>query len=176
MVRGSKREGVEGQRSRWAFHLTIKWGKLPLHQFLTLWPHTESEQGLGFWRNRWKSPQYTWIRCATFFHYTCTFIHIKYITLSEIERWDGSVGIAIGYGLEVRGFITSKGKVFLFFAMPQTGPDTHTAFYSMGTVSSFSWGKAYTSCDTTHLHLVPSSVMVELYRHCRVHLNGVMLN
>jgi hypothetical protein len=56
---------------------------------------------------------------------------------------DGSVGIALGYGLDDRGsrvrFPAGAGNFSLYH---QNGSGAHPASYSMGSGGSFPWGKA----------------------------------
>jgi hypothetical protein len=54
---------------------------------------------------------------------------------------DSSVGIAMGYGLNGRGSIPDRGKVFSSHNV-QTGPGTHPPSYTMGTGGFLPGGKA----------------------------------
>jgi hypothetical protein len=59
------------------------------------------------------------------------------------ENCDGSVGIALGYGLDVRGskvwFLVGSGNFSLHHRV-QNGSGAHPASYPMGTGDSFFWG------------------------------------
>jgi hypothetical protein len=50
---------------------------------------------------------------------------------------DSSVCIETGYGLDARGSIPSRDKIFL-----QTGSEAHTTPYTMGNGCAFPGGKA----------------------------------
>jgi hypothetical protein len=59
------------------------------------------------------------------------------------ETRDSSVGIALGYGLDDRGFEYRWGLgVFPFIAASQTGSGALQASYQVGTGGSFPRGKA----------------------------------
>jgi hypothetical protein len=55
---------------------------------------------------------------------------------------DSSVGIATDYGIDARGLILDKGKIFSFCTLVQTGSGAHSATYLMGTRGCFRGGKA----------------------------------
>jgi hypothetical protein len=89
--------------------------------------------------------------------------------LATEESRDSSVGVALGYGLDVRGsrarFLAEAGN-FSLHHRAQNGSGVHPASYPMGTGSSFLGGKAsWREAD----HLPPSSAevkeCVELYLH-----------
>jgi hypothetical protein len=65
--------------------------------------------------------------------------------LGTIERCDGSVGIALGYGLDYRGsrvrFPAEAGN-FSLHHLVQNGSGVHPASYPMGNRHSFPGGKA----------------------------------
>jgi hypothetical protein len=62
--------------------------------------------------------------------------------MSWSRRRDSLVGIATGYGLNVRGSILGKGKWFYVFHSIQTGSGAHQASYTMNTGGSFLGRKA----------------------------------
>jgi hypothetical protein len=58
---------------------------------------------------------------------------------------DGSVGIALGYGLDDRGSrvrFPAGARNFSLHHRVQSGSGAHPASYPMGTRGSFPWGKA----------------------------------
>jgi hypothetical protein len=68
-------------------------------------------------------------------------IHKVSSLLRYRRSWDVSVGIATGYGLDCR--VSSPGMTdFSLLHSVQTGSVAHPAYYPMGTVGSFLWGKA----------------------------------
>jgi hypothetical protein len=91
----------------------------------------------------------------------------------------GSVGIALGCGLNDRGsrvrFPAGAGTFSLHHRV-QNGSGAHPASYPMGTTGSFPGVKAAGSSD----HSPPSSAevieCVELYLHSPIRLHGVVLS
>jgi hypothetical protein len=80
------------------------------------------------------------------------------------QRSRYSDGLCAGWPV----FDSRQGHDFSLLHNVQTGSGTHPASYPIGTVCSFSGGKAASGRGvnlTTHLHLVPRSSMVELYLH-----------
>jgi hypothetical protein len=70
--------------------------------------------------------------------------------------------------MEDRGSIPGRGI--------QTGPEVHPASYPMGTGDSFPCGELQFVHVTTHLQLLSSTGMLELYLHSPMCLHGVMLD
>jgi hypothetical protein len=59
-----------------------------------------------------------------------------------MESWGSSVGIAIGYGLGLRGFDFRQKKYLSLLCSIQTGSGTHPASYLMGTEGTLLGSKA----------------------------------
>jgi hypothetical protein len=84
------------------------------------------------------------------------------------------VGIVMGYGLGGRGSI--PGRDNRFFSTPQH-PAPAPSLLSNGYRRLYPWGVKRPGVElTTHLHLVPSSRIVELYLHSPIRLDGTVLN
>jgi hypothetical protein len=70
----------------------------------------------------------------------------KSVTISEIFKFqfsqDSSVGIAMGYVIEVRGSILGSTNHFFLLYSIQTGSGAHPGSYPMGTGSSIPGAKA----------------------------------
>jgi hypothetical protein len=69
----------------------------------------------------------------------------KVIVLYHIMSRDSSVGIALGYGLDDRGFrvqFPARAGNFSLHHRIQNGSGAHPAFYPMGTRGYFPGGKA----------------------------------
>jgi hypothetical protein len=85
-----------------------------------------------------------------------------YISVFLHQSRDSSLGIATGYGLDGRGSVPVRGKIFLFSIAP--GPalepiQSHIQWIPVA-VSPGQSGRGVKL--TTYLHLVPRSRMVEL--------------
>jgi hypothetical protein len=90
--------------------------------------------------------------------------------IGEVKSRDGSVGIALGYGLDDRGsrfrLPVEAGNFSLHYRV-QNGSGAHSASYPKGTRGSFLWGikRPGREADTS----LPSSAVVkervELYLH-----------
>jgi hypothetical protein len=90
--------------------------------------------------------------------------------------WDRSVSIGTAYGLDGWGSISGRGK--RFFSTPQHtdrlwGPPK---LLSNGYLGRFPqrWSGLGMKL-TTHLHLVPRSIMTDLHLHSAIHLHGVVI-
>jgi hypothetical protein len=96
--------------------------------------------------------------------------------MSFWKSWDSIVGITKGDGLDGRGSISWKDKIFLFSiaSRPAVGPTQPPIQWVPWALSP--GGKRQGVKLTTHLHLVPRSRMVELYLHSPVCLYGIVLN
>jgi hypothetical protein len=68
------------------------------------------------------------------------------------------------------GSIPGRGKIF-FLHRVQTGSGAHPASYGIGGRESSRGVKL-----TLHLHLVPRSILVEIYRRSPILLHGAVLN
>jgi hypothetical protein len=88
---------------------------------------------------------------------------------------DSSVGIATSYGLDGRGSIPEKSKIFLFStaSKPALGP-TQPPIQWLPGVSSPGREIGRGVKLTTHFHLVPRSRMLELYLHSPICLSGIL--
>jgi hypothetical protein len=66
-------------------------------------------------------------------------------TSNAADSRDGSVGIALGYGLDYRGsrvrFPAARDGNFSLHHRVQNGSEAHSASYPMGTKGSFPGGK-----------------------------------
>jgi hypothetical protein len=80
------------------------------------------------------------------------------INVSTSDSPHSSVNIATDSGLDGRGSIPGRVKIFLFFTASRPAV-THPATYTMGTEDFFPGGK------------VPRSRMVELYLHSPICLH-----
>jgi hypothetical protein len=91
-----------------------------------------------------------------------------------VPTYVSAVDIATGYGLDDRGSIAGRGN--RFFSSPD-GCKAYPASYPMGFRGFFFRVKTARGIMlTTHLRVVPRSIMVELYLHSPTHLYGVALS
>jgi hypothetical protein len=81
---------------------------------------------------------------------------------------DRTAGIATGYGMDGRGSILGRSKIFVFIAsrpaLGPTQPPIQWLFPGLGVKLP------------TYLHLVLRSRMVELYLHSPIYLHDLVLN
>jgi hypothetical protein len=82
----------------------------------------------------------------------------------------------MGYGLDGRGSVPDRGKIFLLFiaSRPALKPTQTPKQWVQGALSSRV--KQQEVKMKSHLHIVLRSRMVELYLHSSTRLHGVMLN
>jgi hypothetical protein len=73
---------------------------------------------------------------------------LYFVRISD-RSWDSAVGIATGNGLGDRGFAVRVLVVASALQVVQTSSGTHSAFYLMGTASSFPEREADHSPPTT---------------------------
>jgi hypothetical protein len=66
-------------------------------------------------------------------------IHVTFAN-KIVKSWDSAVGIATGYGLDIRGVGVRilVGQEFSFLHVVQTGSEVHPTSYPTGT-GGFSW-------------------------------------
>jgi hypothetical protein len=117
----------------------------------------------------------------TFIFYAPTLLELKLCSPKEIKSRDGSVGIALSYGLDDQGsrfrFPAGAGNFSLHHRF-QNGSGAHPPSYPMGTEGSFPGVKAARGVKLiTHLHLVPRSKNEWSYTFTPpIRLHGVVLS
>jgi hypothetical protein len=91
-----------------------------------------------------------------------------YVAIRLKSGWYSSVGIATDYGLDGWFSIPGSGEIFLYSSasIPDLG-STHYLYHGyLGRRMKLN----------THFHLVPRSIMVQLYRHSPIRLHDLLLN
>jgi hypothetical protein len=121
--------------------------------------------------------------CLAFFRFLalplCRFLLIVLPT-SHFRSPDGSVGVALDYGLDDRGsrfrFPAGTGNLSLHHRI-QNGSGAHPASYPVGTGGSFPGVKRPgREADHSFLSRAEFKECVELYLHSPIRLHGVVLS